>query len=101
MTKTQFIAYFLRLNRTSYLLAIFFIFLVNWLQVEIPRYIQLAIDLLDGISSESYGQLQYYVSIVVVMAIAMIITRILSRLYGLNPGRITEAELKNILLKKT
>ncbi|MGR5286530.1 ABC transporter ATP-binding protein [Vibrio maritimus] len=100
MTKTQFIAYFLRLNRTSYLLAIFFIFLVNWLQVEIPRYIQLAIDLLDGISSESYGQLQYYVSIVVVMAIAMIITRILSRIYGLNPGRITEAELKNILLKK-
>ncbi|WP_112479061.1 ABC transporter ATP-binding protein [Vibrio variabilis] len=100
MTKTQFIAHFLRLNRTSYLLAIVFIFLVNWLQVEIPRYIQLAIDLLDGISSESYGQLQYYVSIVVVMAIAMIITRILSRIYGLNPGRITEAELKNILLKK-
>ncbi|WP_353498467.1 ABC transporter ATP-binding protein [Vibrio chaetopteri] len=100
MTKTQFIAYFLRLNRTSYLLAIFFIFLVNWLQVEIPRYIQLAIDLLDGISSEGYGQMQYYVSIVVVMAIAMIITRILSRIYGLNPGRITEAELKNILLKK-
>ncbi len=100
MTRTQFIAHFLRLNRTSYLLAIVFIFLVNWLQVEIPRYIQLAIDLLDGISSESYGQLQYYVSIVVVMAIAMIITRILSRIYGLNPGRITEAELKNILLKK-
>lgn len=100
MTKTQFIAHFLRLNRTSYLLAIVFIFLVNWLQVEIPRYIQLAIDLLDGINNESYGQLQYYVSIVVVMAIAMIITRILSRIYGLNPGRITEAELKNILLKK-
>lgn len=100
MTKTQFIAHFLRLNRTSYLLAIVFIFLVNWLQVEIPRYIQLAIDLLDGINNESYGQLQYYVSIVVVMAIAMIISRILSRIYGLNPGRITEAELKNILLKK-
>lgn len=100
MTKTQFIAHFLRLNRTSYLLAIVFILLVNWLQVEIPRYIQLAIDLLDGINSESYSQLQYYVSIVVVMAVAMIITRILSRIYGLNPGRITEAELKNILLKK-
>ncbi|GAL18724.1 ATP-binding protein of ABC transporter [Vibrio maritimus] len=44
--------------------------------------------------------MQYYVSIVVVMAIAMIITRILSRIYGLNPGRITEAELKNILLNR-
>lgn len=100
MTKTQFVAHFLRMNRTSYLLAIVFIFLVNWLQVEIPRYIQLAIDLLDDISAESHNQLQYYVSIVVVMAIAMIITRILSRIYGLNPGRITEAELKNILLNR-
>ncbi|WP_394151470.1 ABC transporter ATP-binding protein [Vibrio maritimus] len=100
MTKTQFVAHFLRMNRTSYLLAIVFIFLVNWLQVEIPRYIQLAIDLLDDISAESHSQLQYYVSIVVVMAIAMIITRILSRIYGLNPGRITEAELKNILLNR-
>ena len=51
MTKSQFFAHYLRLNRKSYLLAIVFIFLVNWLQVEIPRYIQLAIDLIDEASS--------------------------------------------------
>ena len=51
MNKRQFIAHYLRMNRTSYLLAIVFIFLVNWLQVEIPRYIQLAIDLIDEAGS--------------------------------------------------
>ncbi|PSW17564.1 ABC transporter permease [Photobacterium sanctipauli] len=100
MTKKQLIAHFLRLNRTSYLLAIVFIFLVNWLQVEIPRYIQLAIDLIDDASTSGHEQLKTYVGIVVIMAVSMIIVRILSRIYALNPGRITEAALKNMLLKK-
>ena len=47
MNKRQFIAQCLRLNRGSYILAAVLIFIVNWLQVEIPRYIQLAIDLID------------------------------------------------------
>ncbi|PHX04351.1 putative multidrug resistance ABC transporter ATP-binding/permease protein YheI [Vibrio splendidus] len=88
------------MNRTSYLLAIVFIFLVNWLQVEIPRYIQLAIDLIDDASSTGHQQLQSYVWIVVGMSVAMVVVRILSRIYALNPGRITEAELKSTLLQK-
>ncbi|WEM43640.1 ABC transporter ATP-binding protein [Photobacterium sp. DA100] len=100
MTKTQFFAHFLRMNRKSYILAIFFIFLVNWLQVEIPRYIQLAIDLIDNGSPDGHQQLTTYVSIVVFMAIAMVVVRIWSRMYALNPGRVTEAALKNILLHK-
>lgn len=100
MTKTQFIAHFLRMNRKSYLLAIVFIFLVNWLQVEIPRYIQLAIDLINNASEAGHQQLKIYVGIVVVMSVSMVIVRILSRIYALNPGRITEAALKNILLQK-
>lgn len=88
------------MNRTSYLLAIVFIFLVNWLQVEIPRYIQLAIDLIDDASSTSHQQLQSYVWIVVGMSVAMVVVRILSRIYALNPGRITEAALKSTLLQK-
>ncbi|TCO01328.1 ATP-binding cassette subfamily B protein [Vibrio crassostreae] len=88
------------MNRTSYLLAIVFIFLVNWLQVEIPRYIQLAIDLIDDASSTGYQQLQTYVWIVVGMSVAMVVVRILSRIYALNPGRITEAALKSTLLQK-
>ncbi|OCH61635.1 ABC transporter ATP-binding protein [Vibrio splendidus] len=100
MNKRQFIAHYLRMNRTSYLLAIVFIFLVNWLQVEIPRYIQLAIDLIDDASSTGHQQLQSYVWIVVGMSVAMVVVRILSRIYALNPGRITEAALKSSLLQK-
>lgn len=100
MTKSQFFAHYLRLNRKSYLLAIIFIFLVNWLQVEIPRYIQLAIDLIDDASSAGHQQLKTYIAIIVVMSVSMIIVRIWSRIYALNPGRITEASLKNTLLEK-
>lgn len=100
MTKTEFFAHYVRMNRKSYLLAIVFIFLVNWLQVEIPRYIQLAIDLIDDASVTGHAQLKNYVGIVVAMSIAMVIVRILSRIYALNPGRITEAALKNTLLQK-
>ncbi|SBS61142.1 putative multidrug resistance ABC transporter ATP-binding/permease protein YheI [Vibrio atlanticus] len=88
------------MNRTSYLLAIVFIFLVNWLQVEIPRYIQLAIDLIEDASTMGHQQLQTYVWIVVGMSVAMVVVRILSRIYALNPGRITEAALKSTLLQK-
>ncbi|WKY60408.1 ABC transporter ATP-binding protein [Vibrio sp. SNU_ST1] len=100
MNKRQFVAHYLRMNRTSYLWAIVFIFLVNWLQVEIPRYIQLAIDLIDDASSTGHQQLQSYVWIVVGMSVAMVVVRILSRIYALNPGRITEAALKSTLLQK-
>ncbi|MFM2581129.1 ABC transporter ATP-binding protein [Vibrio fortis] len=100
MTKFQFFAHYLRLNRKSYLLAIVFIFLVNWLQVEIPRYIQLAIDLIDDASVAGHDQLKTYIAIIVVMSVSMIIVRIWSRIYALNPGRITEASLKNTLLEK-
>lgn len=100
MTKTEFIIRYLKLNRTSYLLAIVFIFLVNWLQVEIPRYIQLAIDLIDDASIAGHEQLKTYVWIVVAMSVSMIGIRILSRIYALNPGRITEAALKNDLMYK-
>ncbi|MEZ8929760.1 MULTISPECIES: ABC transporter ATP-binding protein [unclassified Vibrio] len=100
MNKRQFVAHYLRMNRPSYLLAIVFIFLVNWLQVEIPRYIQLAIDLIEDASTTGHQQLQTYVWIVVGMSVAMVVVRILSRIYALNPGRITEAALKSTLLQK-
>ncbi len=100
MSKSQFIAYCLRLNRKSYMLAVVLIFIVNWLQVEIPHYIQLAIDLIDDASKVGHEHLTTYVWVVVVMSASMIVVRIFSRIYALNPGRITEAALKNDLLQK-
>jgi len=100
MNIRQFIAHCLRLNRKSYMLAVVLIFIVNWLQVEIPHYIQLAIDLIDDASMVGHEQLTTYVLVVVVMSASMIVVRIFSRIYALNPGRITEAALKNDLLHK-
>ncbi|GLS90591.1 multidrug ABC transporter ATP-binding protein [Psychromonas marina] len=100
MNKRQFIAQCLRFNRKSYILAVILIFIVNWLQVEIPRYIQLAIDLIDDSSATGHADLSRYVWVVVAMSAVMIVARIFSRIYALNPGRIIEAMLKNKLLQK-
>lgn len=97
MTKRQFILHYFLLNKWSYLVAVACIFLVNWLQVEIPRYIQQAIDLLGQTGSAARSNLTDYVLWVVLFSIIMVGVRILSRMYALNPGRITEAQLKNDL----
>ena len=95
MTKSKFIIHYLLLNKYSYMFAIVCIFLVNYLQVEIPRYIQLAVDLLNGSTLESKEGLLENVQWVIALSVVMVIFRILSRMYSLNPGRITEATLKN------
>jgi ATP-binding cassette subfamily B protein len=97
MTKSQFIWHYFLLNKYSYLFAVVCIFIVNLLQVEIPRYIQQAIDLLILASDNASSLLAENVQIVIVLSLAMIIVRILSRIYALNPGRITEMALKNDL----
>ena len=95
MTKLQFIWHYFLLNKYSYLFAVVCIFVVNWLQVEIPRYIQQAIDFLNEVSDAAPGVLTEHVQGVIVLSLLMIMVRILSRIYALNPGRITEIALKN------
>ena len=95
MTKSKFIIHYLLLNKYSYLFAMLCIFVVNYLQVEIPRYIQLAVDLLNESTIESKEDLLENVQWVIAMSVVMVMVRILSRMYSLNPGRITEATLKN------
>lgn len=97
MTKRQFILHYFLLNKWSYLFAVACIFLVNWLQVEIPRYIQQAIDLLGKTDPAARGNLTDYVLWVVLFSLIMVGVRIMSRMYALNPGRVTEAQLKNDL----
>jgi len=95
MTKSRFILHYLSLNKYSYLFAIVCIFIVNFLQVEIPRYIQLAVDLLNQSTQVAQEGLVENVMWVVICSVLMVGVRILSRMYALNPGRITEAVLKN------
>jgi len=97
MTKPQFILHYFLLNKYSYIFAIVCIFAVNLLQVEIPHYIQKAIDLLNQSSSESQSALVENVQYVIIFSVLMVLVRILSRMYALNPGRIIEATLKNDL----
>jgi len=97
MTKPQFLLHYFLLNKYSYLFAVVCIFLVNWLQVEIPRFIQQAIDLLNNSSLLAQGELVGNVQTVIILSLLMVVVRVLSRMYSLNPGRITEAALKNDL----
>ncbi|PKH03035.1 ABC transporter permease [Psychromonas sp. MB-3u-54] len=95
MTKSKFILHYFLLNKFSYVFAIVCIFLVNYLQVEIPRYIKLAVDLLNESTLASKQGLVDNVQWVIALSVVMVVIRILSRVYALNPGRITEATLKN------
>lgn len=95
MTKSKFIIHYLLLNKYSYLFAIVCIFVVNYLQVEIPRFIQLAVDLLNESTDASKEGLLVNVQWVIALSVVMVVVRVLSRMYSLNPGRITEAALKN------
>jgi len=97
MTKPQFLLHYFLLNKYSYLFAVVCIFLVNWLQVEIPRFIQQAVDLLNQSSLQAQGELVGNVQAVIILSLLMVVVRVLSRMYSLNPGRITEAALKNDL----
>lgn len=100
MTKSKFILHYFLLNKFSYLFAIVCIFLVNYLQVEIPRYIQLAVDLLNESKIASKEGLVENVQWVIALSVVMVVIRILSRMYSLNPGRITEATLKNDIFQR-
>ena len=95
MTKSKFIIHYFLLNKYSYMFGVLCIFVVNYLQVEIPRYIQIAVDLLNESTPESKESLLENVQWVIVLSVVMVVIRILSRVYALNPGRITEATLKN------
>ena len=97
MTKPQFLLHYFLLNKYSYLFAVVCIFLVNWLQVEIPRFIQQAVDLLNQSSLQAQDELVGNVQAVIILSLLMVVVRVLSRMYSLNPGRITEAALKNDL----
>ena len=80
---SKFIIHYLLLNKYSYLFAIVCIFVVNYLQVEIPRFIQLAVDLLNESTTESKEGLLENVQWVIALSVVMVVVRILSRMLNL------------------
>lgn len=73
-----------------------FLALTLWISLAIPRYLQEAIDLLAA--DPTGTAILSKVWLIVVLALAMIITRAVSRLLFFVPGRRVEFDLKNRLL---
>ena len=73
-----------------------FLALTLWMSLAIPRYLQEAIDLL--IDEPSGSAVLDKVWLILGFAVAMVLTRSLSRMLFLIPGRRVEFDLKNRLL---
>jgi len=95
ISNARFLLKYLLHHKKSYGLGIVFIFITNWLAVNIPVHIGASIDLLSGELEKNQQQLIYNIGIVIGFALIMIVTRTLSRMYFFNPGRAIERELKN------
>ena len=73
-----------------------FLALTLWMSLAIPRYLQEAIDLLAA--DPSAGEVLSKVWLILGFAVAMVLTRTVSRLLFFVPGRRVEFDLKNRLL---
>ena len=73
-----------------------FLALTLWMSLAIPRYLQEAIDLLA--TDPSAGEVLPLIWLILGFAVAMVLTRTVSRLLFFVPGRRVEYDLKNRLL---
>jgi ATP-binding cassette subfamily B protein len=91
----RFLSHYLLAHKREYALGIAFIFVTNWLAINIPVHIGTSIDLLSGELEASEDALMRAILTVIAFALIMVVTRTISRIYFFNPGRAVERELKN------
>ncbi|MEH6569694.1 MAG: ABC transporter ATP-binding protein [Halioglobus sp.] len=95
-SNTRFFARYIANHKWAYGLGIIFIFVTNWLAVSIPAYLGQSIDLLSDVAKvENQNELMQVIATVIAFALAMVITRTVSRILFFNPGRAIERELKD------
>lgn len=95
-SNTRFFFRYVLHHKWSYGFGIVFIFVTNWLAVNIPVYLGESIDLLSGEAlADSQDALAHSIGAVIVFALAMVVTRTVSRMLFFNPGRAIERELKD------
>ncbi|MEH6634462.1 MAG: ABC transporter ATP-binding protein [Halioglobus sp.] len=83
-------------HKWSYGFGIVFIFVTNWLAVNIPVYLGQSIDLLSGAAlADNQDALMHSIGAVILFAVVMVVTRTVSRILFFNPGRAIERELKD------
>jgi ATP-binding cassette subfamily B multidrug efflux pump len=93
-TNIRFFSHYILHHKRSYAVGIVLIFLTNWLAVSIPGYLGESIDLLSGVA-QNQNELIHVIGIVIAFALAMVVTRTVSRILFFNPGRAIERELKD------
>ncbi len=96
----RFFARYLLHHKWQYCAGIVFIFLTNWLAVNIPVYIGTSIDLLSGELVANQKLLLRTIATVIFLAVTMVATRTISRILFFNPGRAIEKELKDDAFSK-
>ena len=95
-SNTRFFSRYILHHKQAYGLGIVFIFLTNWLAVSIPMYLGESIDLLsDSGLAQRQQELMQTIGLVIAFALAMVVTRTISRILFFNPGRAIERELKD------
>jgi ATP-binding cassette subfamily B multidrug efflux pump len=83
-------------HKWAYTAGIVLIFLTNWLAVSIPAYLGESIDILSSDTLiNQQDQLMVSIGAVIAFALAMVVTRTVSRILFFNPGRAIERELKD------
>ncbi|MBT5966792.1 MAG: ABC transporter ATP-binding protein, partial [Gammaproteobacteria bacterium] len=82
-------------HKLSYGGGIAFIFVTNWLAVNIPLHIGQSIDLLTGDLPSNQDALIWQISLVVGFAVLMVFARTISRILFFNPARSIEREFKD------
>ncbi len=79
--------------RWQYLWGVVFLVLTNWLTVEIPGFVQAAVDALEAGGGERAAVRWAWA--VLAAGVGIIIVRVLSRVLFFNPGRTVEFRIKN------
>ena len=88
----------------AYVAGIFFIILTNWISVNVPVYIQEVINFISLDTWNNFNELWQAIFpallTMFLLAMSMIVTRVLSRSFIFNTGRLIECEIKNDCLAK-
>lgn len=91
----RFFLRYLGRHKWSYGLGVVLLLATNWLAVTIPMKIGTAIDLLKDSLVEHQSRFNLTIVMIVVLALAMMAARTVSRILFFNPGRAIERDLKN------
>jgi ATP-binding cassette, subfamily B, multidrug efflux pump len=100
ISKLKFLLKYTHKFRWWYTGGIIFLGLTTWASVLIPEYLQKSIDLIPFGKTQSESQFYYFVKIILVLAVALIFVRTLSRVLFFIPARLIERKLKGDMFQK-